>query len=136
MKNFISITFILFALSIISCKKEAGEGGTSTIKGKIIVRDYNGSFPAPFFDDYGAQEEDVYIIYGDGTTSDNRTRTSYYGTYEFKYLRKGDYKIFVYSDDSNFVSPTPGGKVVVEQKVEITKNKSEVTVPDIMIVKL
>lgn len=134
------ITFLTAILAlcvlIISCKKEPGEGGTSTLKGKITVRDYNGSFPAPFFTDYGAQEEDVYIIYGDGTTSDNRTRTSYDGTYEFKYLRKGTYKIFVYSDDTNFVSPAPGGKVVIEKTVEITKNKSEVAIPEIMIIKL
>ncbi len=136
MKKIISAVFILLTLITVSCKKEAGEGGTSTLKGRIIVRDYNGSFPAPFYNDYGAQAEDVYIIYGDGTTSDNRTRTSYDGTYEFNYLRKGTYKIFVYSDDSNFVSPTPGGKVVVDETVEITKNKSEVTVPDMMIINL
>lgn len=135
MKKIISITFVLFTFVIYSCKKEAGEGGTSTIKGKILVRDYNSSFPF-FYTEYGAQAEDVYIIYGDGTTTDNRTKTSYDGTYEFKYLNKGTYSIFVYSDDTNFVSPTPSGKVVIEESTEITKKKSEVTIPEMTIVKL
>ncbi|MCY7361034.1 MAG: hypothetical protein LH629_03040 [Ignavibacteria bacterium] len=139
MKKCLSILFILFSiLTLSSCKKQEGEGGTSTIQGRIIARDYNGSFfpGSTFYTDYPEQEQNVYIIYGDGTTQDNRARTSYDGTYEFKYLRNGSYTIFVYSDDTNFVTPSPSGKVVLEKKVEISMRKSQVTVPDIMIIKL
>ncbi|MEO8146378.1 MAG: hypothetical protein ABI723_02015 [Bacteroidia bacterium] len=139
MKKIISLTFVLFTIIVISsCKKEPGEGGTSSIKGKIITRDYQGAFfpGSTFYVEYPELEQDVYIIYGDGTTFDNRTRTSFDGSYEFNYLRKGSYQVFVYSDDTNFVAPAPSGKVVVEQKVEITKNKSDITVPDMMIIKL
>lgn len=134
MKKITCVILFLLAIGISACKKEAGEGGNSTIKGKVQVHDYNGSFPALPYSNYGAQAEDVYIIYGDGTTADNRTKTSFDGSFEFQYLRKGTYKIFVYSDDSNFVAPS--GKVVVQEQIEITKNKSEVIAPDMLIIKL
>jgi hypothetical protein len=135
MKKLLIISFLFLSLLTGSCKKEPGEGGTSTLKGTIIERNYNNSFPV-FYVEYGAQAEDVYIIYGDGTTSDNRTRTSYDGTYEFKYLNNGSYTIFVYSDDTNFVSPSPSGKIVIKENVEITSKKSEVTVPEMTIIRL
>ena len=116
------------------CKKEAGEGGTSTITGKVTVRDYNGSFPF-FYETYPAQDEDVYIIYGDATTGyDNRTRTSYDGTYRFDFLRKGDYRIFVYTDDTLNIFSLAQQPVISE--VQIDKNKTTVEVPEVIIVKL
>lgn len=127
------------ALMVMSCRKEAGEGGTSSITGKITVRDYKGSFfpGSIYYDDYDAQEEDVYIIYGnDDDTYDNRYRTSFDGTFKFENLRKGMYKIFTYSDDTNLIDPLPGGKVTIVRNVEITKNKSENQVPEILIIKL
>lgn len=96
MKNTFYILILMALLS--SCKKEAGVGGTGTIKGKIIVNDYIGNvFSGNTFD--GA-DYDVYIIYG-GTNSyyDEKISSSYDGSFEFRYLRKGDYKIFVYSQD-------------------------------------
>lgn len=116
------------------CKKEAGEGGTSTITGKVTVRDYNGSFPF-FYETYPAQDEDVYIIYGDATAGyDNRTRTSYDGTYRFDFLRKGDYRIFVYTDDTLNIFSLAQQPVISE--VQIDKNKTTVEVPEVIIVKL
>ena len=130
---------ILIALAIVvmiaaGCKKEAGEGGTSTITGKVTVHDYNGSFPF-FYESYPAQEENVYIIYGDATAGyDNRTRTSYDGSYRFDYLRKGDYRIFVYTDDTVNIFSLAQQPVIRE--VNISKNKSTVEVPELIIVKL
>lgn len=139
MKTLTILTISIITIILIpACKKEPGVGGTSTIKGKIIARDYNGAFfpSSTFYVEYPESEQDVYIIYGDGTTFDNRTRTSYDGSYEFEFLRKGNYKIFVYSDDTNFVAPSPSGKIVVEQKAEVTKNKSEISLPEMKIIKL
>lgn len=137
MKNIIYAGFVLTILILQSCAKDAGEGGTATIKGTIITRDFNGSFPVQDYQEYGSPEEDVYIIYGsENTTVGDRVRTSYDGTYEFKYLRKGTYTIFVYSEDTNLVAPTPSGKLVIKQTIEISKNKSTVTVPTITRVEL
>ncbi|HQU99872.1 MAG: hypothetical protein JNK61_00565 [Bacteroidia bacterium] len=137
MKNIITAALVLTAILWQSCEKEEGEGGTSSIKGTIITRDFNGSFPVQDYSDYGAPEEDVYIIYGsEGNAIGDRVRTSFDGTFEFKYLRKGVYTIFVYSEDTNLVAPVPSGKVVIKQTVEITKNKSTVTAPTITRVEL
>lgn len=128
--------FLFIALVMINCgcKKTAGEGGTSTITGKIVLYDYNGSFPF-FADTLPAQEQDVYIIYGDAVTGfDDRTRTSYDGSFRFDYLRKGDYRIFVYTDDTANQFSTE--QLPVIRDVTISKNKSTVEVPGIIIVKM
>ena len=50
-------------------------------------------------DSYYAQDQEVFIIYGQqNNTHDDDVNTSYDGTFEFKYLNKGNYEIFVYSD--------------------------------------
>jgi hypothetical protein len=129
----------LVVLLVSGCKKEEGEGGTSTITGKIIVHDFDQGFqnPTPKLI-YPASDEKAYIIYGeDKTAYDDDYNTSYDGTYEFKHLQKGKYKIFAYSKDStgakvglvNFDAP----KIPVIVNVEITSNGSTVTVPDIII---
>lgn len=96
MKN--TFYLLLITLTFASCKKEAGVGGTGTIKGKILVNDYIGNvFSGNTFD--GA-DYDVYIIYGGANSYyDDKISSSYDGSFEFRYLRKGDYKIFVYSQD-------------------------------------
>lgn len=137
MKKISASILIVLAFLITACKKEAGEGGTSKITGKIMVRNYSGSFPAPFYTVYGAQDHDVFIIYGvNDTVVGDRVKTSYNGDYEFKYLQKGTYTIYVYSEDTNFVSPSPSGDVVVKQIIEINEKKSEVVAPDLLTIKL
>ncbi len=137
MKKTIASILILLAFLVTACKKEAGEGGTSKITGKIMVRNYSGSFPAPFYTVYGAQDKDVYIIYGtNDTVVGDRVKTSYNGDYEFNYLQKGTYTIYVYSDDTNFVSPSPSGDVVVKQIIEVSEKKSVIAAPDLLTIKL
>lgn len=130
-------TSMLLALG--SCKKEAGEGGTSTITGKVIVYDFDPGFIS-VGDTFPAKDEDVYIIYGaDHATYDNDYKTSYDGTYEFKYLQKGQYKLFAYSKDSTGASNgTVNGaapKIPVFVNVEITDKNQTVVAPDIIILK-
>ncbi len=112
-----------------SCKKEEGEGGTSSIIGKVYVKDYNDTFTV-LEDEYYGQEVDVYIIYGDDVSFGDRTRTNYDGTYEFKYLRKGTYHVYAYSKDSTLQS---NALVPVIQTVEISKNSQEVQVSDLVV---
>jgi hypothetical protein len=133
----------VFALTLlllfVSCEKDEGPGGQATIKGRVMVGDYKGIFPFTFnYVEYPGEEEDVYIIYGnDDNTFDDRTRTSYDGTFQFKYLNKGDYKVFVYSDDTVTVG-TPdslSGKVAILQSVNIGDKKETVIMSDFNIVK-
>lgn len=119
---------IFSAFVIISaCKKGAGEGGTSTIRGKVYVMNYNtaGQFVGEFY----AQEEDVYIIYGDAAYFGNDVKTSYDGTYEFPYLRKGSYTIFAYSRCDTCASDQEPVMITTE----ISENHSEVILPDLVI---
>jgi hypothetical protein len=140
--NRISLFKILLVIAVVStaisgCKKDEGPGGTSTIKGKVIVYDFDAGFlsPAPI-SIYPAIDESVYIIYGEsGTTYNDDFKTSYDGSYEFKYLQKGKYKLFAYSKDSTGASVfNPSLKKVPSMiEVEINSNGSTVNAPDIII---
>ena len=118
-------------IMMVSCTKEPGTGGNSSIYGKVQVHDYNSTFTV-LQGEYAAQDADVYIVYGDDERSySDRTRTNPDGVYEFKYLRPGKYTIYVYSKDSTLASPS--GTIAVQQTIEITKKKQEVEVPEILI---
>jgi hypothetical protein len=95
----ILITGILLAASI-SCSKDEGVGGTATIRGRVLIYDYNDDFSV-LLSEYNAAEEDVYIIYGDDKTFGDQVETNYDGTFEFNYLLPGDYTVYVYSEDSS-----------------------------------
>ncbi|MBE2247261.1 MAG: hypothetical protein IAE67_08385 [Candidatus Competibacteraceae bacterium] len=132
MRHYIALLVLLMLVFITACEKPAGEGGTSTIRGKVFIRNYNSNFTL-LHSAYYAQEERVYIIYGDHLFYDDNIRTSYDGTYEFSYLRPGQYTVFAYSDDSTFT--IPGGQFPVFQHVEITENNQLIEVPTIILLK-
>ncbi len=135
--NQLAVIIFIISVSIISCKKTEGTGGTSIIKGKVIVYDFDAGFqsPAPI-SIYPAVDEDVYILYGvDHSTYDDDFKTTYDGTYEFKYLQKGNYRLFAYSKDSTGAKlgfPS-GAKIPTFIDVEITSNGSTIIAPDIII---
>ncbi len=129
MKQAIILVTICSMMSF-SCKKEPGEGGTSSIRGKIIVRDYNVTFTT-LNAEYDGANRAVYIIYGENVTYGDRIRTSFDGVFEFNYLRKGDYTIFTYSADSTLQSSS--GEVTVIQKVEVSERKQVVQLPDMIV---
>ena len=128
----------LFLLLITGCKKEEGIGGTSTIRGKVIVHDFDGAFleqvPRSI---YPSKDEKVYIIYGeDDNLYDENFNTSFDGSYEFKYLQKGKYRLFVYSKDSTGAKTTgmlSSVKIPIIVNVEVKSNGSTVEVPDMII---
>ena len=129
---------IIFSLGIIAimaaCKKGPGEGGRAFIKGKVYVKNYTAP-PGPFTlqDEYYAQGENVYIIYGDEAGVGKSVKTSYDGSYQFEYLRKGKYVVYALSDDT---SSTINSKTVgIKQIVEIKNATETLTLPDIEIVK-
>jgi len=124
---FLLVCFILF----FSCSKYEGQGGAATLKGVVIEQRYNSlgnviaSYPAP--------DQDVYIIYGsENTFYDDDIKTSFDGSFEFRYLRKGSYKIFVYED----CITCPSGKKEVLKEIEITEKNQELTLDPIYIKKI
>lgn len=132
MKKRTALYLFMLSLIMMACEKPAGEGGTSTIRGKVFIRDYNSNF-TQLLAAYYAQEERVYIIYGDHIFYDDNIRTSYDGTYEFSYLRPGNYTVFAYSKDSTFT--VSGGQYAVFENIEITENNQLVEVPTMILLK-
>ena len=125
-----ALLVFLMCIAAVSCSKDAGEGGNSTIYGKVIAYNYNAEF-THLKGVYPAPDEDVFIIYGSDRSFSQRIRTNYNGVYEFKYLRPGDYTIYVYSKDSTLTLPQEIYPVIRE--VTIDKNKQSVEVPDMKI---
>ena len=130
--NKTSRVFLLIFLSVafFSCSKEAGDGGNSTIYGKITAYNYNAEFTT-LKGIYPAADEDVYLIYGEDRSYSERIRSNYNGIYEFKYLRPGDYTIYVYSKDSTLTLASEIYPVI--KKVSITEKQQTVEVEDMKI---
>jgi hypothetical protein len=130
-KIFFGLTFLL-AITLVSCEKGPGTGGTSKIRGKVIIREYNGDFTI-MRDEYPAAKEDVYLVYGDDYVYGDKFETGYDGAYEFNYLREGSYTVYAYSKDSSNLITSE--KIAIMQQVEITAKNQVVEVPDIIILK-
>lgn len=114
-----AITCSLFLFN--SCKKDEGEGGNSSIRGDVWVRDYNGTFTT-LNGEYPGADAEVYILYGDELAVGDRIRANHEGKFEFKYLRPGNYKIYCYSKDSTMTAPS--GQVAVIKEVEVGKKET------------
>jgi hypothetical protein len=131
--HFRTLFFLCSILFLQACEKDPGEGGNSVIKGTILERNYT-TFPSRYTET-GAKDVDVYIIYGnEGNAFDDRTRTSFDGSYKFETLKKGDYRVFVYTEDTS--ATNFGNTIEIIQKVEITKNRSEVAAPVMTTIRL
>lgn len=127
------IFFVLLLSAVLltpACKKPEGEGGSARIKGKVWTQKYNGTFSS-LQAEYPGADEWVYIIYGSETSYGDRIRTNYLGEFEFRFLRTGNYKLYVYSRDSTFQSPS--GEVAVVKELTIKERKQIVDVGQITI---
>ena len=133
MKLFFAAIITITTISFFSCDKEEGPGGTSTIIGNVWVKDYSSDFTL-LKAEFWAEEEDVYIIYGNDTIYSDRTRTNYDGSYWFQYLHEGSYTIYAYSRDSSAV-PSPSGRVPIKIQVTIDDSGKDYVVPKITILK-
>lgn len=125
-----SILLIFVATLFMACEKPEGEGGKATIKGSVWTEDWNTTFTV-LQSEYPSADVDVYIIYGNDLSYSDRTRANYNGEYEFKFLREGNYKIYVYSKDKSLQSPS--GQIAIVKDVKISKNKETVNVDRITI---
>jgi hypothetical protein len=127
-KYFLLVVILISAL--VACKKEPGDGGNSSIKGRVDVVYRNLLYNPSPADTFPAPDVDVYIQYGDNVSPDDRISTNYNGEYEFLNLRPGDYTIYVYSKDTaqglTILDPR---EMVVKQVVTIDDKKQTVEAP-------
>jgi hypothetical protein len=122
------VVFSVFILLNCGCIKEPGGGGSSTISGKVVAQKFDAF--GEIIEEFDLSDERVFIIYGENSNVyDDIMRTSFDGTYRFDFLRKGKYRIFIYSKCPS----CPGGEEAIIREVEITKNKEKIVIPTITI---
>lgn len=116
----ISALFLFTSSMLCSCKKVEGEGGSSSITGKIIANKKNSA--GVTIATFPATDHKVFIIYGAGNVHDDKTETSHDGSFKFSFLEKGDYTIYTYEDCNTCAS----GDAVKIIATTISKAKEEV----------
>ena len=122
-----SICFFTLAIFLYCCKKDPGEGGRASIKGKIFTVNYNSTLVVPLDSGFiGGQK--VHIIYGDETAVGKSQDSNNNGAYEFDFLRKGKYKVYVYTKTKNGMLDS-----AVVQTGEITDKKQVLELADFKI---
>ncbi|MDL2221216.1 hypothetical protein LJC35_01525 [Parabacteroides sp. OttesenSCG-928-N08] len=96
----INLSFCLLSLSLllfVSCNKDEGLGGSSSLEGyvyNVIHKDDNFSFSR---DTFPAVKEDVFIVFGNDDYYGDDVETNGNGMYRFDYLRKGTYTVYAFS---------------------------------------
>ena len=115
-----------------ACEKPPGTGGRATVKGKVWATDFDNTQRYPMSRGY-APGERVYIIYGSGNEIGDDVRTSYDGSFQFKYLTKGHYKVFVNSLDTTEFQKGRDALYPVMTEFDITDPKQVVILEDIKI---
>ncbi len=120
MKTFKIITLLSsFILLFISCDKTPGYGGNCGITGVVKIRKFNSDYSV-LREETVLANADVYIVFQDGQGYGDKVKTSYDGSFNFNHLVPGDYKLFVYSNDTTLVSSS---QVPITIPVKISKNK-------------
>ena len=131
-----AIFFLAICVGLISCEKDPGTGGAGTISGNISkeVRVVLTN-PATELYTVPAADLEVYIVYGEHVSPDDKVVTDYNGDFEFRNLRKGKYTVYVYSRDTTGQNPpaVDPTKMVVLQEVELTDNEDHAVVSDLKI---
>ena len=96
--SFLPVVLLVF-LSFEGCSKSPGLGGKASIKGKITGRFYSDTQLTMLAGLSALGDENVYIIYGNEQTFYiDDISTSYDGSFEFNYLRPGNYVVFMYEN--------------------------------------
>jgi hypothetical protein len=126
------LLLLVISAALISCSKEPGKGGTSTIKGVVYVQEYNKDLTIKVGNPYPAQDWDVYLVYGDDEIYGDNFKTDYKGEFQFDYLQEGNYTVYVLTKtlDNRITNEL----VPVLEKVEITGKDQTVVVDTIQII--
>ena len=131
--------FLMFGatgLFFSGCEKEEGEGGRSSISGVVIEQEMQNAQTDIVVREYPLVDERVYIIYGDSTEIYNDDmRTDFEGRFQFRFLRKGTYTVFAYTECNQIYDDgcqDAGGTWAIKRTVELGKNE-DVVLEDIVV---
>lgn len=123
-------TTIVGIITLSACKKDPGPGGMATIKGKLIVRDYDANFNQ-LKAEFPAQGENVFICYDGIDGASESVKTDFDGNFQFDYLRPGKYTVFAVGKDSTNINSNK--TTASKAEVEITSKKQIVKTKDLII---
>jgi hypothetical protein len=105
------------ACAFVACNEDEGLGGSLAVEGyvyNVIHYDDNLSFTK---DTVPALGKKVYISFGANTSEvGDNVDTGFDGYYRFNYLRKGQYRIYAYSETGNGVKSPVSQIVTVDGK--------------------
>jgi len=128
-----SLLIFSFCLALNSCVRTPGEGGTASIIGSVeMVRRVQINNPESTVDTIPGLDTEVFIVYGNHVSPDDRVLTNPDGDYAFNWLRSGEYTIYVYSEDTSTTS-TPLPKVAVSEIITI-EDKNDIVVAPLLTV--
>ncbi|MDR3236159.1 MAG: hypothetical protein LBT48_05455 [Prevotellaceae bacterium] len=101
--RFFYLVLPLVFLSFLSCNKDEGFGGSSSVEGlvyEVVHSDDNYPVDNNSFkvDTILAAKKDVYLIFGNQGYFGDDVETDMNGFYRFDYLRKGNYTVYAYSE--------------------------------------
>lgn len=126
-KLLISAAIAALFIVAVSCNKEAGPGGLATIRGTLMQDIWQkgvGFTPDTFLGQFIAPDVDVFLVYGDDdNTYDDDFSTSFDGTFEFKNLTPGTYKIFAYTETNPLLNELVDS--VVSKTIIISKSEKK-----------
>jgi hypothetical protein len=128
-------TLVCITLLFSGCRKDPGQGGSATIRGIVYAQNIHSKDTPVGADDFDASEK-IYICYGDKQDYDDSYTTSSDGSFIFKYLRKGTYRIFAYSIDpqkQSYDGKNPAS--TLSKVVELGSNNDVVSVKDFILYK-
>lgn len=126
---------LLFALglcALLSCKKLPGPGGKATAKGRVYAKDFNNTNSYLVGQGYAAGEN-VYICYGHNENVGNDVKSSIDGKFEFRFLNKGHYKVFVMSADTSIHVKGADKELPVAVEFDITNVNQTIDLGDFVI---
>lgn len=118
----------LMMISLMACKKEAGFGGQASVTGKVFVYDTNKEQTDTLAQGY-VGNINVFLSVDGKAGILEQVDTDLNGAYKIEELRKGTYKIWVYSD----CITCPDDIEAMSQTIVVKKNKEEITLPDFII---
>lgn len=121
---------IAFAALLSACGGSEGEGGRTSVIGQVYykLQDKNGNALGR----EEARAEDIFIVYGDNERFDDDVKTHSNGQYQFRYLFKGSYTIFGYSECPNCDS----GVEPTAIEVDLSGKKEDFVAPDLELTKV
>lgn len=101
-------------------------GGQARIAGRVYAYNINKSFERTDSGYYA--DTRVFIAYGNEGMVDNDTRTSFDGSFEFNWLQKGNYTVWVIGQCDS----CPAGQLVDSVRVVISDKKQSVATRDLI----